>query len=60
MPPRRNPEDFNLAAIKINLGFLIEDLTRLRMEQALKPLYSMIGSAAIMIAWIELFWRHCL
>jgi hypothetical protein len=31
-----------------------------RGEQALKPLYTMIGSAAIVIAWIELFWRHCL
>jgi hypothetical protein len=31
-----------------------------RQEQALKPLYIMVGSAAIVIAWIELFWRHCL
>jgi hypothetical protein len=30
-----------------------------RKEQAFKPLYTMIGSAAIIIAWIELFWRHC-
>jgi hypothetical protein len=26
-----------------------------RKEQALKPLYTMIGSAAIVIAWIDLF-----
>jgi len=25
-----------------------------------KPLYVMVGSAGIVIAWIELFWRHCL
>jgi hypothetical protein len=34
-------------------------VTRFRKEQVLKPLYT-IGSAAIVIAWIELFWRHCL
>jgi hypothetical protein len=31
-----------------------------RKEQALKPLYVMIGSAGIVILWIELFWRYCL
>jgi hypothetical protein len=40
--------------------FLIERVERFRTEQALKPLYAMVGSAAIVIAWIELFWRHCL
>jgi hypothetical protein len=60
--PRRNPEDIDLGAIKTDLEFLIERVSRLptRQEQALKPLYTMIGSAAIVIAWIELFWRHCL
>jgi hypothetical protein len=61
-PPmtRRNPEDIDLAAIKADLEFLIERTERSRKEQALKPLYTMIGSAAIVIAWIEVFWRHCL
>jgi hypothetical protein len=58
--PRRNPEDIDLGAIKADLEFLIERVTRFRKEQALKPIYTMIGSAAIVIAWIELFWRHCL
>jgi hypothetical protein len=35
-------------------------MERLRREQALKPVYTMIGSAGLVIAWIELFWRHCL
>jgi hypothetical protein len=56
--PRRNPEDIDLAAIKTDLEFLIERVERFRREQALKPLYAMIGSAGIVIAWIELFWRH--
>jgi hypothetical protein len=58
--PRRNPEDTNLGAIKTDLEFLIERITRFRKEQALKPFYVMVGSAGIVIAWIELFWRHCL
>jgi hypothetical protein len=58
--PRRNPEDIDLGAIKADLEFLIEQVTRFRKEQALKPLYTMIGSAGIVIAWIELFWRRCL
>jgi hypothetical protein len=53
--PRRNPEDIDLGAIKTDLEFLIERVTRFRKEQALKPLYTMVGSAAIVIAWIELF-----
>jgi hypothetical protein len=47
-------------AIKADLEFLIERVERFRREQALKPLYTMVGSAALVIAWIELFWRHCL
>jgi hypothetical protein len=58
--PRRNPEDIDLGAIKADLEFLIEGVTRLRKEQALKPLYVMVGSAGIVIVWIEIFWRHCL
>ena len=45
--PRRNPEDIDLGAIKADLEFLIERVTRFRKEQALKPLYTMVGSAAI-------------
>ena len=43
-PPmlRRNPEDIDLGAIKADLEFLIEWVTRFRKEQALKPLYTMI------------------
>ena len=60
--PRRNAEEIDLAAIKADLEFVIERVSRLptRTEQALKPLHTMVGSAAIVIAWIELFWRHCL
>jgi hypothetical protein len=56
--PRRNPENIDLGVIKADLEFLIERVERFRREQALRPLYTMIGSAAIVIAWIELFWRH--
>jgi hypothetical protein len=56
----RIPEDIDLGAIKADLEFLIERVTRFRKEQALKPLYTMIGRTGIVIAWIELFWRHCL
>ena len=60
--PRRNPEDIDLGAIKTHLEFLIERVSRLptRKDQTLRPLYVMVGSAGIVIAWIELFWRHCL
>jgi hypothetical protein len=36
MPPRRNPEDVDLGAIKADLEFLIERTDRPRREQALK------------------------
>ena len=49
--PRRNSEDVGRGAIKADLEFLIERFTRFRKEQARKPLYTMIGSAAIVIAW---------
>ena len=58
MAPRRNPEDVDLGAIKTDLEFLIGRVERFRKEQALKPLYMMVGSAAMVIAWIELFWPH--
>jgi hypothetical protein len=60
--PRRNPEDIDLGAIKADLEFLIERVSRLptRREQAFKPLYVIAGSAGIVILWFELFWRHCL
>jgi hypothetical protein len=32
--PRRNPEDIDLGAIKTDLDFLIERVSRLRREQA--------------------------
>ena len=57
--PRRNPEDIDLGAIKADLEFLIDRTERFRRKQALKPLYVMVGSAAIVIGWLELFWRHC-
>jgi hypothetical protein len=45
--PRRDPEHVDLAAIKTDLEFLMEQVARLptRREQALKPLYVIIGSA---------------
>ena len=58
--PRRNPENIGLGAIKAYLEFLIERVEQHRREQALKPFYTMISSAAIIIAWIGLFWRRCL
>jgi hypothetical protein len=57
---RPDPERIDLGAIKTDLEFLIERFERFRRQQALKPLYTMVGSAAIVIAWIELFWQHCL
>ena len=59
---RPDPQRIDLGAIKTDLEFLIDRVSRLptRREQALKPLYAMVGSAAIVIAWIELFWRRCL
>jgi hypothetical protein len=48
--------------IKADLEFLMEQVARLptRKESAFKPLYVMIGSAGLVIAWFEIFWRHCL
>jgi hypothetical protein len=57
--PRPDPERIDLGAIKADLEFLIERTERFRKEQVLKPLYVMVGSAAIVIGWIELFCQHC-
>jgi hypothetical protein len=58
--PRRNPEDVDLGAIKADLEFLIERVSKIptRKEQALRPLYVIVGSAGMVILWIEVFWRH--
>jgi hypothetical protein len=60
--PRRDPEQIDLAAIKTDLEFVTERLARLptRKDLALRPLYIMVGSARLVIAWIELFRRYCL
>ena len=55
-------DDF--AQIMDELDFVKELIARLptRRDQALVPLQTMLGStvlsAAIVIGWIELFWRH--
>ena len=57
-------DDF--AQVMDELDFVKELIARLptRRDQALVPLQTMLGStvlsAAIVIGWIELFWRHCL
>jgi hypothetical protein len=60
--PRRDPEHIDLYAIKTDLEFLMERVARLatRRELPLRPLYVMVGSAGLVIAWIELFRRYCL
>jgi hypothetical protein len=52
----------DFAAIADDLDFIKSQLARLptRKEQALKPLYIMVGSAGLVIAWIELFRRYYL
>ena len=57
-------DDF--AQVMDELDFVKELIARLptSRDQALVPLQTMLGStvlsAAIVIGWIELFWRHCL
>jgi hypothetical protein len=53
-------EDF--ASIAEDLDFIKSQLARLptRRELALRPLYVMLGSAGLVILWIELFPRACL
>jgi len=62
MLPRRAPEHIDLAAIKTDLEFILEQLARrpTRKELALRPLYIMFGSAGLVMAWIELFRQVCL
>jgi hypothetical protein len=48
--PRRNPEDIDLGAIKADPEFLIKRTEWFRKEQALKPVYVVVASAAIVIA----------
>ena len=60
--PRRERQLVDLAAIKIDLKFLMDRLSKLptRQELALRPLYIIAGSYGLVIAWIELFRRVCL
>jgi len=58
--PQHSTRCLTRTLVKTNLESLVEQVTRFLKEQALKPLYTMVGSAGIVIAWIELFWRHCL
>jgi len=56
-------DDF--AQVMDELDFVKQQLARLptRRDQAFTPLRIMLGSAvlsaALVIGWIELFWRHC-
>jgi hypothetical protein len=56
--PRPEPERVDLGRVQTDLEFLIERVERFRREQTLRLLCVMGGSAAIVIVWIELFWRH--
>ena len=57
-------DDF--AQVMDELDFVKELIARLptSRDQALVPVQTMLGStvlsAALVIGWIELFWRHCL
>jgi hypothetical protein len=55
--PRRNPEDIDLGASKADLEFFIE--RRSGSAKSLETLYVVVGSAAIVIAWIKFFRRVC-
>jgi hypothetical protein len=52
----------DFASITEDLDFIKSQLSRLptRRELALRPLYVMLGSAGLVILWIELFRRVCL
>ena len=76
MPNDLDPERFTLrqaaqarddfAQIMDELEFVKAQLARLptRRDQAFVPLRTMFGSAvlsaALVILWFEVFWRHCL
>jgi hypothetical protein len=51
--PRHNPEDINLRRIQTDLEFLIEWVSKLPTPQdlALRPLYVIVGSAGLVIAF---------
>ena len=57
-------DDF--AQVMDELDFVKELIARIptQRDQAFVPLRTMLGStvlsAALVIGWIELFWRHCL
>ena len=52
----------DIANVESGLEMIMAQLARLptRKERAFKPLYVMLGSAGIVILWIELFHRACL
>ena len=76
MPNDLDPERFTLrqaaqarddfAHVMYELDFVKELIARIptRRDQAFVPLKIMVGSAvvsaALVIGWIEQFWRHCL
>lgn len=59
---RRRPEDINFGAIKTDLEFIMERLSKLstRQELALRPVLVIAGTGGLVIAWIEVFRRVCL
>jgi hypothetical protein len=52
----------DIANVETGLEMIMAQLARLptRKELALRPLYIIVGSAGLVIAWIELFRRVCL
>ena len=76
MPNDLDPERFTLrqaaqtredfAQVIVELDFIKELIARLptRRDQAFVPLRTMLGSAvlsaALVILWLEMVWRHCL
>ena len=65
-PPSRRPARDDFALIMDELDFVKAQLARLptRRDQAFVPLKVMFGSAvigaALVILWLEAFWRHYL
>jgi hypothetical protein len=50
----------DIANVESSLEMIMPQLARTRREMALRPLYIMVGSAGLVILWIELFRRVCL
>ena len=52
----------DIANVESGLEMIMAQLAKLptRKEQALRPLYIMVGSAGLVILWIKLFRRVCL